>query len=104
MQWIKEEAPEWDFSMSVLLTLRSEPFFAVLCRVGWLGGIPGLSPPDPSSNPPAVAIKSVSQQCYTCTGAESPPLRTTALGLGCLLAVLTFSELPTLSGPPLHHL
>lgn len=87
VQWVKEEVSEWDFSTSVLLTLRSEQFFAVLCSVGWLGGIPGLSPSDPGSNPPAVAIRSVSQQGYTSTGAESPPLRTTALGLGCLLAV-----------------
>ena len=72
VQWIKEEVPEWDFSTTVLLTLRSEQFYAVLCSVGWLGGIPGVSPLDPGSYPPAVATKMSPDTAKCPLGVESP--------------------------------
>ena len=101
--WIKEEVPEWDFSASVLLTLQSEQFFAVLCSVGWLGGIPGLSPLDPGSNPPVVATKSVSQR-YTSTGGKIPPAENHCFGVRLLAGCVTFNKLLTFSGPPLSYL
>lgn len=104
VQWIKEEVPEWDFSTSVLLTLRSEQFFAVLCSVGWLGGIPGFSPLDPGSYPPVVATKSVSQQCYTSTGGKITPTENHCFGVRLLAGCVTFSALLPFSGPPLYYL
>ena len=102
VQWIKEEVLEWDFSASVLLTLRSEQFFAVLCSVGWLGGIPGLSPLDPG-NPPGVATKSISKH-YTSTGGKITPTENQCFGVRLLAGCVTFNELRTFSGPPLCYL
>lgn len=89
-----------------LCAVDTESQIILCCAVhcGMVNSIPGLYPPDPSSNPPVVTAKNVSKQYDTSAGGKITPIENNCSGVRLLTSCVTFDKLLTLSGPQLYHL
>ena len=72
------------------------------CRM--FSSIPGLHPPDPSSNPPLVITRNVSRQHHMVPGGKITPIENHCSGVKLLTSCVTLGKLLNLSGPQFYHL